>query len=76
MSFRISNRPTTVASKLGYFQMDNAGNNDTMLKEVSFCMFESLLPSVSNISQYSSKNTRLNMMHAITVFVAKAILST
>jgi hypothetical protein len=28
-----------IASKLGYFQMDNAGNNDTMLKEVSFCMF-------------------------------------
>jgi len=38
-----------IASKLGYFQMDNAGNNDTMLKEVSFCMFSSLLLGLSNI---------------------------
>jgi hypothetical protein len=32
-------RDRGIASKLGHFQIDNAGNNDTMWKEVSFCMF-------------------------------------
>jgi hypothetical protein len=38
-----------IALKLGYFQMDNTSNNDIILKEMSFCIFLSLLLSLSNI---------------------------
>ena len=31
------------ASKLGYFQMDNAGNNDTMLREISLRTYSTVL---------------------------------
>jgi hypothetical protein len=40
-----------LASKLGYFQMDNAANNDTMLKEASFCKVCSLLLGFSDTLQ-------------------------
>ncbi|OWT42447.1 hypothetical protein VFPPC_18547 [Pochonia chlamydosporia 170] len=38
------------ASKLGYFVMDNASNNDTMMKSLSLGRYDSLLlPSAANI---------------------------
>jgi hypothetical protein len=30
-----------IASKVGYFVMDNASNNDTMMKALSSCMYYS-----------------------------------
>jgi hypothetical protein len=29
-----------IASKVGYFMMDNAGNNDTMMEALSTCMYK------------------------------------
>jgi hypothetical protein len=28
-----------IASKVGYFMMDNASNNDTMIEALSICMY-------------------------------------
>ena len=37
-----------IASKVGYFVMDNASNNDTMIKALSHCMYLNTLYYIVN----------------------------
>jgi hypothetical protein len=66
------------ASKLGYFVMDNAGNNDTMMRSLSLGQYNSLflLTGGPNIPQASYADMTSNTIPKCTDSAAKAISST
>lgn len=65
------------ASKLGYFAMDNAGNNDTMMRSFSLGQYNSLfLMIVPNIPQASYADMTSNTIPKFTDSAAKVISST
>ena len=65
------------ASKLGYFVMDNAGNNDTMMRSLSLGQYNSLFLLIGpNIPQASYADMISNTTPRFTDSAAKVISST